>query len=72
MSPSAFKIFKNDEFAGDACCGCARGTSHTPTRMVGITAIDDQDGAVDAAFALGVLVARHDPALADDAACGVR
>ncbi len=59
LSPSAFKIFKNDEFAGTLVWLRAWNLAH-PGRMVGVTAIDDQDGAVDAQFALEVL-SRHDP-----------
>jgi len=58
LSPSAFKIFKNDEFASTLLWLRAWNLAH-PDKMIGVTAIDDQDGAVDAAFALGVL-ARHD------------
>lgn len=62
LSPSAFKIFKNDEFASTLLWLRAWNLAH-PATMIGVTAIDDQDGAVDAAFALDVL-ARHDPAAA--------
>ncbi|MFS0772775.1 erythromycin esterase family protein [Sphingomonas sp. 1P08PE] len=62
LSPSAFKIFKNDEFAAVLLWLRAWNLAH-PDAMIGVIAIDDQDGAVDANFALGVL-ARHDPATA--------
>ena len=62
LSPSAFKIFKNDEFAGMLLWLRAWNLAH-PEAMIGVIAIDDQDGAVDANFALAVL-ARHDPATA--------
>jgi len=62
LSPSAFKIFKNDEFASTLVWLRAWNLSH-PDAMIRITAIDNQDGSVDAIFALDVL-ARHDAALA--------
>lgn len=61
LSPSAFKIFKNDEFAGLLPWLRAWNLAH-PDRVVGIVSIDDQDGAVDAAAALA-FVATHDARL---------
>lgn len=61
-SPSVFRMLKNQEFASLLLWLRAWNLAH-PQAQVGVTAIDDQDGAVDAAFALDV-VARHDAALA--------
>lgn len=61
-APSVFRIFRNQEFAALLVWLRAWNIAH-PERPVGVVAIDDQDGAVDAAFALD-FIARHDAALA--------
>lgn len=61
-SPSVFRMFKNAEFASLLLWLRAWNISHLEAQ-VGIVAIDDQDGAVDANFALA-FVARRDAALA--------
>ncbi len=64
QSPSFFRIWKGDEFAGLLIWLRAWNVAHSD-RVVGIVAIDNQDGAVDAAFALDWLE-RRDPRLASD------
>lgn len=64
QSPSFFRIWKGDEFAGLLVWLRAWNVAH-PDKMVGVVAIDNQDGAIDAAFVLSVLQ-RHDRHLAMD------
>jgi len=63
-APSFFRIWKGDEFAGLLIWLRAWNLAHGD-KMVGVVGIDNQDGAVDAAFAQGVLE-RHDRSLATD------
>lgn len=58
-SPSFFRIWKGDEFAGLLLWLRAWNRTH-PGQTVRIMGVDNQDGAVDAEYALGVL-ARYDP-----------
>jgi erythromycin esterase len=62
-SPSFFRIWKGDEFAGLLLWLRAWNRAN-PVHAVRIVGVDNQDGAVDAALALSVL-ARHDPAAAE-------
>lgn len=64
QSPSFFRIWKGDEFAGLLLWLRAWNVAH-PDAMVSVVAIDNQDGAIDAEFALDWLK-RRDPRLVAD------